>query len=417
MHLVDRHINSIDWSGKKLLVACSGGVDSVVLVHALHSNKVKFAVLHVNYQLRGHDSDLDEQFVIDLCNRLDIPFRAVKCPKDLLKGEGINLQRAARDFRRKLFQQWNELDKDHRVVLAHHQDDQEETFFLQHFRGSGTFGLRGMENESAQIVRPFLQLSKSELKDYAEQHAISWREDLSNASSGYLRNLFRNELLPKLHAQIPTLTPSIAFFQQKLDESIQNERDLSREWLVKIVSDQFIPTEEWKSANEIRQLLLVKALNLPGWSLKRLNELFGLNLSAEFSCGDYWFYKGTKGVYIRPKQAVVKAWEYKIEKRKPGEPCNENENLLCSADIDLSKLELRPLRKDDKISLPGMSGQKKAWDLLKEAGVPSQIRSEQQVLILENQVIWIPGIAISAFSFTKNGNSSTRIISLIEKVK
>ena len=417
MHLVDQHINSIHWSDKKLLVACSGGLDSTVLVHALHKHRVKFAVLHVNYQLRGEDSQLDEKAVIDLCKRLQIPFYTVKCPKKLLKGKGINLQSAARDFRRTLFLQWNQLGENNRVVLAHHLDDQEETFFLQHFRGSGTFGLRGMEIESEQLIRPFLKLSKNDLREYAASNLISWREDGSNADSGYLRNLFRNNLLPELHAEIPALKNSIAFFQEKLNESIQYETANSNRWVDQVLQHRFISTEEWESTNEVGKLLLLKRLDLKGWVLKRLNELFHLGLSTELNCGECSFYKGTKGVYIRRKHDAPRSWEYKIEKRKSTVPCNENEILVCSEDLNVSALKLRPVQPNDKIRLPGLNGQKKAGDLLKEAGIPSQIRFEMPVLTLDNQVIWIPGIAVADSPFTKNNNSSTLMILLIEKVK
>ena len=417
MHLVDQHIHSIHWSDKKLLVACSGGLDSTVLVHALHNNNIKFAVLHVNYQLRGEDSYLDEQFVIDLCKRLQIPFHTVKCPKELLKGDGINLQNAARDFRRALFRQWTELNTNNRVVLAHHLNDQEETFFLQLFRGSGTFGLRGMKMESEQIIRPFLKLSKNDLQEYAESNHISWREDVSNAETAYLRNLFRNKLLPQLHTEIPMLKESIGLFQEKLDDSLQHETVNSGEWIEQVLQRRFIPTEEWKSVNDVGKLLLLKRLDLQSWTLKRLNELFDLKLSAELNSGEYSFFKGTKGVYIRSKYDPPKSWEYKIEKRKPTAPCNENETLVCSPDINVSELRVRSLQPNDKIRLPGLNGQKKAWDLLKEAGIPSQIRSETPVLTLDNQLIWLPGIAVADSPFTKNNNSSALMILLIEKVK
>lgn len=417
MHVVEKHIGQLDLPEKKLLVACSGGVDSMVLLHSLQKQKIPFAVLHVNYQLRGADSDLDEQLVKQVCADLKIPFLCVKCPTEITKADGTNLQKAARDFRRKLFSQWTALSANHFVVLAHHLNDQEETFFLQYFRGSGTFGLRGMLAESQQLIRPFLELSKEELRHYAEKTKISWREDQSNAGSNYLRNLFRNEILPKLHAEIPALTESIGTFQKKLNDSIMNETADSEKWISEVLSNQFIPTEEWKASSEVTQLLFVKTLDLPSWSIKRLKDLFRLNLSAELVCNEYWFYKGTKGVYIRPKNRTAKAWECKIEKRKPAKSVPENAKLVCDAEIDQSKFQVQPATKEDKLQLAGMIGQKRVWDLLKEEGIPSQIRSEWPVLSIDNQVIWVPNIAVSDSPFTKKGDSSTITISLIEKVK
>ncbi len=424
MSVVEKHISSFNWKNNKLLLACSGGVDSVVLFHALLSQKIQFAVVHVNYQLRGNDSEEDETFVRNMCSTYGIPLRVFKCPTELTKADnssgsskGKNLQNEARKFRYSLFEQWTAISKKHKVLLAHHQNDQIETFFLQHFRGSGTFGLRGMRLESNQIIRPFLELSKDQLKHYANEKKLEWREDASNSSSNYLRNLFRNEIIPKLQADIPTLTESIVIFQSKLDEAIEFETKHSEKWINEVISHLFIPTEEWQNTAELTKLLLLKELDLPAWFLKRLNEGFRLNLSAELRCEDTWFYKGTKGMYIRNKNAIQKQWEYKIEKSIPEDSCNNNEKLICSAKIDVSQLRLRGLTTNDKIQLAGMNGQKRGWDLLKEAGIPSQIRSEQQVLTLENQVLWIPNIAVSASPFTKKDDSSTITISLIEKMK
>jgi len=417
MSVVEKQLSKFNWKNDKLLLACSGGVDSVILFHALLFQKTPFAVLHVNYQLRENDSEEDEAFVRKLCAENGIPVRVFRCPTGLTKGDGKNLQNEARKFRHTLFKQWTAISENHKVLLAHHKNDQVETFFLQHFRGSGAFGLSGMRIESHQLIRPFLELSKEQLHNYAQERQLKWREDASNSSSNYLRNLFRNEIIPELEEEIPFLIESVLVFQNKLRESIESETRTSEKWIMEVISNQFIPSEEWEEQSELTQLLLLKNLNLPGWFLKRLNEGFCLSLSAELVCESLWFYKGTKGMYIRNKNAIPKQWEYKIGKSQPNSSLQENDALICTAEIDLSKLHLREVTKEDKIQLAGMTGQKRVWDLLKEAGIPSQIRSEWPVLTLDNQVLWIPNIAVSDAPFTKKGDSSTVRISLIEKMK
>jgi tRNA(Ile)-lysidine synthase len=193
MPLVNKALSEFNWKDKELLVSCSGGLDSTVLLHGIVQLGIRPKVLHINYKLRGAESDADEAHVRTLVEYYQLESQIVSCPKERLKGAGINLQAAARDFRRTFYQEWTAKSKQHVVLLGQHADDQIETFFLQLFRGAGMQGLGGMYPERQQLIRPFLNLTKEDLKEYAHSEKVTWREDHSNTEVNYLRNRFRKK--------------------------------------------------------------------------------------------------------------------------------------------------------------------------------------------------------------------------------
>lgn len=420
MHVVDQHIANVNWSGKKVLVACSGGLDSTVLAHALHHNNISFALLHVNYQLRGAESDEDEQFVRELAETLQrktdryVSIHVERCPIELTRRKGVNLQQAARDFRREIFRQWTSLGENHCIVLAHHQDDQVETFFLQYFRGSGTFGLSGMEAEDQQLLRPLLNLPKSVLLEYAQLHNILWREDSSNATNAYLRNVLRNDLLPKLYNDQPQLRENVVLFQEKLREELHQHKTAATATFAQWIAQRFIPSESWKAQDELTQRLFIRELHQPSWAGQRLVACFDEPLSSEFSTPDLLFFRGKEGVHFQPLNAPEKIWEYKIHEGSSAGDATSKLRLRCDAAIVSQSLEVRSASSKDKIRLSGMEGRKSVWDLLKSEGIPKQLRSSVPVLVANGEVIWIQGVAVAKTPFTINGNSSTFWVELIE---
>lgn len=412
MHLVNEHIARIDWSEKKVLVACSGGLDSVVLAHALRQNNVPFVLLHVNYQLRGADSEADARFVQQVAAQLSVPFLKVVCPTEITTAEGVNLQNEARKFRRTLFDQWKAHSPNHLVALAHHQDDQIETFFLQYFRGSHLIGLSGMRKENNQTLRPLLELSKADLLDYATTNNLSWREDESNASNKYVRNLFRNQLLPTLRNSIGTLDESVLTLQQVFQATLEAETSTLPDW---VGNTTVISQEQWHSLSETQQTLFLRTKGLPHWSLVRIEALFNSALSAAFEAGDFQVIRVGNGILFQHTDTTVRNWEFKVEEVKKLSKNTSNVVLYCSEDLLHEKPELRGAQPDDKIALPGLSGRKSVWKILKEQGIPAQLRGNQPVFCIKNEVIWVPGFAVSRHALVKNGSSSTVKITLIEK--
>ena len=196
------------------LVAVSGGLDSMCLLWVLNKLKLPLHVLHVNYNLRGTESIEDANLVKDYCKKIGVPLTVNAVDyKKFLKKNGGNLQLEARNTRYAFFNEISEKYPKSKVVLAHHFDDQMETFWLQLFRQAGMSGLSGMKAVNERYLRPFLSLPKEELKTLAERNKIPWREDSSNAKNDYSRNRWRNEYLPFLNAKIPTLSASVNLIQ------------------------------------------------------------------------------------------------------------------------------------------------------------------------------------------------------------
>lgn len=180
----------------KLLVAFSGGRDSVALAHFLISEGFQVAIAHVNYGLRSDDSKLDEKFSKQFAEYFKVKFHLrIVDPSEF---ENQNIQEKAREIRYAFFQELCEDFGYTKIVLGHHSADQMETFFLNLLRGTGINGLAGMPISRENIVRPLLETSRLEIDEYIKKHELEFREDVSNSSDKYTRNRIRHHLIPLL---------------------------------------------------------------------------------------------------------------------------------------------------------------------------------------------------------------------------
>jgi tRNA(Ile)-lysidine synthase len=196
--------------GQKILVAVSGGQDSMVLLHALEKlsvrHKWKILVAHFNHQLRGRASDADETLVGKTAAKMKMPFVVERADvKQFATHSKLSIEMAARKLRHEFFARVARKQKIKTIALAHHADDQVELFFLRLLRGTGGEGLAGMKWQSPSpvdktilLARPLLDLSKEELRQFSRENKINFRDDATNFSSDFLRNRIRNELLPLL---------------------------------------------------------------------------------------------------------------------------------------------------------------------------------------------------------------------------
>ena len=183
--------------GEKIILALSGGIDSMVLADLLLKLKVEFVVAHCNFHLRGEESDGDEKFVRDYAERNGIQCFVKHYETEKYAAEqGISIEMAARDLRYAWFEQLRQQSGYDKIAVAHHADDQAETFFINLLRGAGLRGLKGMQPQNGVVIRPLLWASREQIRKYAVENQILWREDHTNAESVYLRNRIRNQLLP-----------------------------------------------------------------------------------------------------------------------------------------------------------------------------------------------------------------------------
>lgn len=213
--------------GKKLLIAISGGVDSVVLTHLVNTlEKTHISLAHCNFKLREEESDLDEQFVIQLGNQLHLKtFTTQFDTEKIATKQKLSIQLAARKLRYNWF---DELVKKHsfdHILTAHHADDNLETFLINFTRGTGLEGLTGIPTVNKNIIRPLLTFSREEIIHYAKENSILWREDTSNTSTKYLRNKIRHTIIPVLKELNPSLLTSFDNTLKNLKETNQIVKD------------------------------------------------------------------------------------------------------------------------------------------------------------------------------------------------
>lgn len=200
------HINEklIYLKGAKLLIACSGGVDSVVLTRLCSEINLDIAIAHCNFNLRGKESDGDEVFVAKLAEELKIPFYTTHFDtKAYAQEHKLSIQMAARDLRYSWFEELKEEHSFHFVLTAHHADDNLETFLINMSRGSGLDGLIGIPEKNGIYVRPLLPFSRERILNWAQKKEWKWREDSSNQETKYVRNRLRHDVIPELKNTFP----------------------------------------------------------------------------------------------------------------------------------------------------------------------------------------------------------------------
>lgn len=190
--------NSLCKTTDKILLAVSGGLDSMVMLHLLRKAGFSVGVAHANFGLRGEASDQDEAFVRETCEQMDLPFFARKFDtREEAAARGLSIQMAARDQRYAFFA---EIAAGHGytwIATAHHFGDLIESVFLNLIRGTGIDGFRGIAVKKGNIIRPMLFATRSSIRQYAETEGIRWREDATNATDDYPRNYVRHQVIPR----------------------------------------------------------------------------------------------------------------------------------------------------------------------------------------------------------------------------
>lgn len=395
----------------QLLVAVSGGVDSMVLCDLLLKNQYHFSVAHCNFKLRDEDSDKDEAFVKEFCQTNHIPFYAQTFDTESYsKSRSLSIQMAARELRYNFF---NELMKTHTfeyLLTAHHLNDNIETFFINLIRGTGINGLKGIESKNANLVRPLLEFSKEEILTYATNQHIAFREDRSNSEDKYLRNFIRLNIFPKFKELNPsfedTIKKELELFEQ-YDHILSKHFDEETKQILEKLEDGARINIEKLLSKDSPELLLYEALKDYGFHSKSITQILNAtkNISGKkFSSDSYELIKDREYLLIK-KRSEIKIEEIYIGKdlleinlpvNLKFEKVNDfvQENKINVAYIDSEKLKyplkLRGWQTGDRFKPLGMTGFKKISDLFTDLKLNQFDKNKS--LILENgnaEIIWV----------------------------
>lgn len=399
-----------DLKQQRLLIACSGGVDSVVLARLLHKLEYQIALAHCNFGLRGLESDADEAFARELAENLGCPFYVKQFDtKAFAAAQGLSTQMAARDLRYAWFE---ELKLEHydRLLTAHHADDDLETFLIHLSRGSGLKGMTSIPEQRDWILRPFLGYPKKTLLDYAKKQGWLWREDSSNLQTDYLRNAIRLEVIPKLKQVDEDVLESFKQTKSHLGES----QALIGDYLLLIQQLLFQETDEGLEMD------LMKWADLPNKSAL-LNALFrpygftdlsALHVLPEAQSGKYILAPNYRLLRDRDRLILQKRvakgpnevfyigeTEKNIENPirlslKPIGKVGYHDPSAIYVDRALLRypLLIRKWREGDRFQPFGMKGNKKISKFLKDEKLSLAAKEKLWLLCSEDRIVWVIGM-------------------------
>jgi tRNA(Ile)-lysidine synthase len=410
------HTATAQFPGHRYLLAVSGGIDSMVLLAVFHKLNLPFEVAHVNYQLRGDESEQDQDLVHKYCSERGITFHLIRA--DLQKNldeNGGNLQKEARKIRYNFFRSLLENRSLNCIVTAHHQDDQIETFWLMLSRSAGITGLSGMESFSKTIFRPLLPCSKIEILEWAQSNKVEWREDRSNSSNNYQRNVWRNKLLPYLQTEIPTLNDSVHLLMNYFKEENNEQKKKVQKYIDDISNTSFITLRDYDQLTIHQLVILFNYFKIP---LQLIPELTKIRFAQKgkalvihaSECSFIQLIKEENGFYFKSIESRSLEPKLAISKVVSIPKVFSKHELFLDLEKISGELKLRRWEKGDKIDLIGTPGSKLVSDILTDAKVPNNERGNQFVLIDDKRVIACWGFAIGRNCIATS--TSTYIISV-----
>jgi tRNA(Ile)-lysidine synthase len=402
-------------SEEKIILAVSGGLDSVCMASLFHEAKYNFAIAHCNFGLRGEESDGDEEFVKKLAKKYKVPFFVQHFnTSDFAEREKISIQMAARELRYVWFNELLTQQKYDKIAVAHHQNDVLETMLLNLVRGTGIAGLHGISAVKGKIVRPLLFADRKEIMQYVAEHNLGWREDSSNESNKYSRNLIRNEVVSLLKKINPDLENTIRQTSEKVSaaEKVFEEHieKLSKEIFTEKGGVQYFKLHQF-TGNDCNVPVLFELLKDFGFSYPMVKEIFASLESTpgkKFESATHLLVKDREQLVITGKdlsgfmgllldegisELVAGNFRLSIESSsKKDFKISSSKDIAC-LDMDKLKfpLELRKWKEGDWFCPLGMNKKKKLSDFLIDQKVPLNLKEKVYVLTSNDAVTWVVG--------------------------
>jgi len=400
---------------EKLLVAVSGGLDSIVLLHFLYKMEMDCVVAHCNFRLRGEDSDGDEIFVGKLAEKYGFPFCATAFNTTVYAKEmAISIEMAARDLRYEWFESIRQANQCQNILTAHHADDVIETVLINLARGTGIHGLTGIKAKKDRLIRPLLPFSRDELKAYAEENALKYREDYTNAQTDFVRNKIRHQIIPVLQEINPsiqnTMNENVARFSD-VELIYNNEISNKKLTFIDHKDDKLlISVSELKKlpANKSHLFELLKPYGFHSRDVSNVIESLDAISGKLFYSENYQLLRDREYLILTEREEKV-AGEYELN--KSGLSIEEELKLECRiferpSDFKFSRdsqvacfdadklsfpLRLRKWQEGDVFHPIGMKGRKKISDYFIDNKFSLTDKENAWLLVSGDDIIWLIG--------------------------
>ena len=413
--------NKLFKKGDTVAVACSGGIDSICLLHFLHANKKEFGVnvvaVNVDHSIRENSAS-DSNFVADFCKDLGITCYRFKVDVlTLAKEKKLGIEEAARVARYKVFDSLIKKNLANKIAIAHHQSDQAETILLNIFRGTGLKGASGMEPMQGNYVRPFLNTSRVEIENYAKENNLKHVEDQTNKDDTYSRNFVRNQVLPLIKTKWKNIEKNLINFAnvcKQDDEYILStisfddiliEHNSARIPLYKFVSNASVQNRLLRYAFsklglskdiEKRHLKIIRDLVASGENGSKLNLPNNIKVSLDYD--ELMLYVPKPKKEFVPKdfktgKTVFENYIVNIKKTNKFDLQAKNTHI-----IDVSKLPTNVkwrIRQNGDVFAKFGSGEKKLKDYFIDKKIPNLQRDQIPVLACDNEIYCVLGYEIS----------------------
>lgn len=397
---------------KKLLLAVSGGLDSMVLLHLFQELGCDIAIAHCNFQLRGMESFGDQKFVQDYAEANKIPIYLTQFDTEAYaKDYKLSTQVAARELRYNWFYELLETEKIDYILTAHHADDNLETFLINLTRGTGLEGLTGIPVQNDRVIRPLLFLSRQKIENYAKTNDVQWREDSSNASDKYVRNKIRHHLIPVLKELNPNFMTSFLKTQGFLQESLEMVDDAAN-----MVFQQVASENENQIHFDLNQLLQLpnyqsylyrwlKEYGFTAW--EDIYDLVDSQSGKQVFAADFRLLKDRDFLILSPiddgeKEMVFLIKENVTEVNIPlnmtfckavGILVASNKTIFVDADQLVFPLVIRKWQSGDVFQPFGMNGKsKKLSKFFKDEKLSLIEKENTWLLCSNNQIVWVIGL-------------------------
>lgn len=429
-----KHISTKQFfrEGDRLLLAVSGGMDSVCMCELMMLCGYRFSVAHVNYQLRGEESEGDELFVKNWCEKNQIAFYLKKVDtKQYAEVQKTGIQEAARNLRYEWFEELATQFGFNKILTAHHAGDNLETLLHHFFRGTGLNGLTGIKERRGVFIRPLLFTDKEQIRNFVVEKNIAYREDSSNATNKYTRNFLRHDILPLLKKQYPSIENNIL-------DNLGRFSSLAAE--IERHVDKKIRKLEWKEGgsfkypasgllrSEFKEQVLLQLLGKFGGAASQLPELLKL-LTAD--SGKYVFskthrfLKDRKWVIVTPKlkneegpflieenETKISTADGELELKKVGHfksDADANMETINASNLEYP-LIFRRWRTGDYFYPLGMKHKKKLSRFFIDQKLSVAEKEKTWVLESSKRIIWVAGLRLD--DRFKVGNTNANLVQL-----